>query len=153
MKLFDLTGRVALVTGGNGGIGVVCNILSASNANTRSVGEVDGGNVYYAGGGGGSIASNSTGTSGDGGKGGGGNGYRPTSDPDHDSYESGDANTGGGAGGVDGAGTSGGSGVVILKYPSTKTITVGAGLTSTTDTEGSNKITVFTAGTGNVSFS
>ena len=32
-------------------------------------------------------------------------------------------------------GTAGGSGVVILKYPSTKTITIGAGLTSTTDTE------------------
>ena len=71
-----------------------------------------------------------------------------TSDPDHDAYENGAANTGGGAGAADGAGTAGGSGVVILKYPSTKTITIGAGLTSTTDTEGSNKITTFTAGTG-----
>ena len=138
--------------GGDGGIGVVCNILSSSNANTRSVGEVDGSDVYYGGGGGGSIASNSTQTAGDGGKGGGGNGYRPTSDPDHDSYENGAANTGGGAGATDGAGTTGGSGVVILKYPNTKTISVGAGLTSTTDTEGSNKITTFTAGTGNVSW-
>ena len=41
---------------------------------------------------------------------------------------------------------------MILRYPNTKTITVGAGLTSTTDTEGSNKVTVFTAGTGTVSW-
>ena len=85
-------------------------------------------------------------------KGGGGFGWRPTNIAEHANYDNGDANTGGGAGATDGAGTSGGSGVVILKYPSTKTISVGAGLTSTTDTEGSNKITTFTAGTGNVSW-
>jgi len=140
--------------GGDGGIGVICNILSASNANTRSVGEVDGSNVYYAGGGGGTNGDQSTGNPGDGGKGGGGDGFDNTNDgTNYASYDSGDANTGGGGGGVPGAGTTGGSGVVILKYPNTKTISVGAGLTSTTDTEGSNKITVFTAGTGNVSWS
>ena len=64
----------------------------------------------------------------------------------------GTANTGGGGGGSGGSGTYGGSGIVILRYPSTKTITVGAGLTSTTYTESPNKVTVFTAGTGNVSW-
>ena len=95
----------------------------------------------------------STGTAGLGGNGGGGNGYRPTSNSNFNSYDSGDANTGGGGGGVDGAGTAGGSGVVILRYPSVNNITVGAGLTSTTFTEGSNKVTVFTAGTGTISWS
>ena len=67
----------------------------------------------------------------------------------------GTANTGGGGGGNTGgsgsAGT-GGSGVVILRYPSDYTITVGAGLTSSTATDGLSKVTTFTAGTGTVSF-
>ena len=89
-----------------------------------------------------------------GGKGGGGDGYDNTNDgTNFASYDSGDANTGGGGGGVPGAGTTGGSGVVILRYPSVNNITVGAGLTSTTFTEGSNKVTVFTAGTGTISWS
>jgi hypothetical protein len=50
------------------------------------------------------------------------------------------------------AGAAGGSGIVILRYPSTDTITVGAGLTSSTSTVGENKVTVITAGTGNVSW-
>jgi hypothetical protein len=41
---------------------------------------------------------------------------------------------------------------VILKYADTKTITIGAGLTGSTSTSGSNKITTITAGTGNVSW-
>jgi hypothetical protein len=62
-------------------------------------------------------------------------------------------NTGGGGGrGVSQGATivaaSGGSGVVILRYPSYYTLSVGAGLTSTTSTVGSNKVTTFTAGTG-----
>jgi hypothetical protein len=43
-------------------------------------------------------------------------------------------------------GGTGGSGVVILKYPSSKSLTVGAGLTSSTATVGDYKITTFTAG-------
>jgi hypothetical protein len=50
-------------------------------------------------------------------------------------------------------GGNGGSGVVILRYPGSRTITVGAGLTSTTATVGSDKVTTITAGTGNVSWS
>ena len=62
---------------------------------------------------------------------------------------------GGGSGGAGAGNTSGagGSGVVILKYPSALTISnPGGGLTYTTSTSGSYKITTFTAGTGNVSW-
>ena len=61
---------------------------------------------------------------------------------------------GGGGGFQDGAvgGGNGGSGVVILRYPNDFTITVGGGLTSSTTTSGTSKITTFTAGTDNVSF-
>jgi hypothetical protein len=41
---------------------------------------------------------------------------------------------------------------VILRYPSSWTITIGAGLTGTTSTVGANKVTNITAGTGNVSW-
>jgi hypothetical protein len=47
----------------------------------------------------------------------------------------------------------GGSGVVIVRYPASYSLTVGAGLTSATETVGANKITTFTAGTDTVSFS
>jgi hypothetical protein len=49
-------------------------------------------------------------------------------------------------------GRSGGSGVVILRYPSAYTATIGAGLTGTTNTVQSKKVTVITQGTGNVSW-
>jgi hypothetical protein len=66
----------------------------------------------------------------------------------------GTANTGGGGGGTsDGAGGAGGSGIVVLKYPDTKTITIGAGLTGTTAApSGGFKVSTITAGTGNVSW-
>ena len=48
-------------------------------------------------------------------------------------------------------GANGGSGVVILRYPSTATLTnPGAGLTMSTATDGSDKVTTLTAGTGNI---
>jgi hypothetical protein len=74
---------------------------------------------------------------------------------DSTSVVSGAANTGSGGDGTDataGTGGSGGSGVVILKYPTSFTITLGAGLTGTTSTVGSNKVTIITAGTGEVSW-
>jgi len=43
--------------------------------------------------------------------------------------------------------------VVVLRYSAGSTVTVGAGLTSTTYTEGTDKVTVFTAGTGTITFS
>ena len=88
-----------------------------------------------------------------GGLGGGGNGSRTGSGTP------GSTNTGGGAGGssLDGStafdGSLGGSGVVILRYlTSAGTITIGAGLTGTTATDGSHKVTTITAGTGSVSW-
>ena len=72
---------------------------------------------------------------------------------------SGTANTGGGGGGgaqnggaATGFGGSGGSGVTIFRYPDTIAITIGAGLTGSTATDGSFKVTTITAGTGNVSW-
>jgi hypothetical protein len=67
------------------------------------------------------------------------------------------ANTGDG-GGVDRGGSlprpgrAGGSGIVVLRYPSAQTITIGAGLTGSTTTSGSDSITTITQGTGNVSW-
>jgi hypothetical protein len=39
-----------------------------------------------------------------------------------------------------------------LRYTATKTITIGAGLTASTSTVGTDKVTTITAGTGNVSW-
>jgi len=68
----------------------------------------------------------------------------------------GTANTGGGGGGGGNAlgGANGGSGVVIIRYATADaTISVGAGLTSSSATDGSDTVVTFTAGTGTVSFS
>jgi hypothetical protein len=130
--------------GKNGGGGKAVNILNSTNAATSSVGELLPGSldVYYAGGGGGSVSS---GTAGQGGIGGGADGK-----VFGDGYNNGTANTGGGGAGFSG---SGGSGVIILRYPSSYTI---SGLTQATGspfTEGTDKVSVFTAGTGNITFS
>jgi hypothetical protein len=67
------------------------------------------------------------------------------------------ANTGGGGGGARGQSSSngfaGGSGVVILRYPSSISCNVGSGLTASTSTVGNDKVTTFTAGTGTITFS
>ena len=55
----------------------------------------------------------------------------------------GEANTGGG-----GMVAPGGSGIVIIRYPGTYTLTASGGLTTTTDIDGAYKATSFTAGTG-----
>jgi len=67
-------------------------------------------------------------------------------------------NTGGGGGGggtsaTDYTGKTGGSGIVILKYPREYSVGGGTGLTFSTSTSGVFKITSFTAGTGTISFS
>jgi hypothetical protein len=75
-----------------------------------------------------------------------------------DQAPSGTVNTGGGGGGGGNAystslsGGAGGSGIVILRYPNTYTITLGAGLTGTTSNVSTDKVTTITAGTGNVSW-
>jgi hypothetical protein len=136
--------------GGNGGAGAICNILTASQASTESVGEVSGSDVYYAGGGGGSPISSDNG-----GLGGGSQGAT-----NNDNATAATANTGGGGGGGRNAsdtnnvyGGAGGSGVVILKYSDAYTIT-GTGVTfGNTYTSGGYKVTPITQGTGTVSFS
>ena len=150
----DQTGNT---TGGtNGGVGLAVNILSAANATTASVGEVSGSDVYFAGGGGGgSYLSIAVGSGGLGGGADGENtgvGFNAT------------GNTGGGGGGGGGSnadstrvGGNGGSGVVILRYPSDYTITETTSptvLTFNTYTEGSDKVTVFKSGeNGTIQFS
>ena len=63
---------------------------------------------------------------------------------------------GGGEGGSgnygQGAPGSGGSGLVVMRYSNAYTATDSAGLTASTTTSGSDKITTFTAGTGTISF-
>ena len=140
--------------GGNGGVGLSIDLLNSTNAAAASVGEVSGSDVYYAGGGAGSRGYSSL--SGSGGLGGGGG------DNVADSVAvDGTLNTGGGGGGTAGqastvAGAAGGSGVVILRYPSAYQITVGSGITEASGspfTESTDKVSVFTGGTGTISFS
>lgn len=142
--------------GGNGygGVGVTNTIITASEATTASVGEVDGSDVYYAGGGGGGGNSGDSSIP-DGGKGGGGRG----SSTNGDNGQDGTNNTGGGGGGGasrgDGNGwdgSEGGSGVLILRYANTYSISQ-TGLTFSTITQGDNKVSIITAGTGTISFS
>lgn len=127
--------------GGNGGVGAITTILSSSTATTVGVGEISGSTVYFSGGGAGSGSSQGTGGLGGGGNGGG-------------NY-SGAPKTGGGCGGTYNTSVSGagGSGVVILRYPASHTLTADGsddGLTVSTYTEGSFKVSVYTAGTGNI---
>ena len=104
--------------GGDGGDGLQNNITGT--------------NTYYAGGGGGGqyLYNTASGTYGDGGSGGGGNGGRPNAI--NGTY--GISNTGGGGGGASADsgfapnGGNGGSGTVIIKYPTANTLTSSAGL-------------------------
>tara|TARA_R100000773_G_scaffold17641_1_gene15986 strand:- start:754 stop:1914 length:1161 start_codon:yes stop_codon:yes gene_type:complete len=144
-------------SGGTGGTGILSNIITSTEATAESVGEVSGGYAYFSGGGG--AGGNSTLQNPPGGLGGGGQGSKTYSDD----ATAGTANTGGGGGGGasrgDGSGWDaelGGSGVVILRYPSDITCTVGAGLTQSSNsplTQGTKKVTVLTAGAGTVTFS
>ncbi len=145
--------------GGGGGAGAVgSNGATSGSAQGGAGGDgvtnsISGSSVTYAGGGGGQGMQWTGGASGRpggaGGSGGGGTGGGSTTPTD------GGTNLGGG-GGSPGYTTSGvgagGSGIVILSYPNTLTLTIPGGLTSSTATGGSIKITTFTAGTGNIQF-
>jgi len=147
--------------GGGGGAGAVGGAGSSSGGGAGGDGlqvSITGTPVYYAGGGGGE--SQGANTQRAGGQGGGGTGGTYVNANSITAATSGTANTGGGGGGgtndsnIDnGLGGNGGAGIVILRYPNTKTITIGAGLTGSTATDGSDKVTTFTAGTGTISFS
>jgi len=117
--------------GGNGGNG-------ASNSITGSAVTRGGG------GGGGGISAGGSGGAGGGGAGtvtGGSNGT---------------ANLGGGAGGCAGStsGAQGGSGLVIIRFPTAEgSPTIGAGLTSSSATDGTDTVITFTAGTDTITWS
>ena len=129
-------GKAGKSGGGNtdgGGAGGASQTPTGRQGGAGLASEITGSSVTRAGGGG-------SHQNGGGGTGGGGN----------SNGQAGTANTGGGGGGNNGAGA---SGVVILRYPASATITVGSGLTSSTATDGADKVTTFTAGTDNISFS
>lgn len=150
------------IGGGGGGTGAAGGVGAIGTGNTGGAGgngvavSITGTSVTYGGGGGaGGNFQYQQNAGGPGGTGGGGNGACINGSTSNG--VAGTANTGGGGGGAgyNGAGRPagvGGSGVVILRYPSASTITIGAGLTGTTATSGSNKVTTITAGSGNVSW-
>ena len=127
--------------GGNGGAG-------ASNSITGTA-------LFYAGGGGGGSQDGSNaGTPGTGGAGGGGTGMAYSAS--FISANNAEENTGGGGGGGNSTANLpsgiGGSGVVILRYPSGYALTIPGTLASTTTLISGIKITKFTAGTGDIQF-
>jgi len=134
--------------GGAGGNGTNASSGTGGNGGTGLASTITGSSVTYAGGGGGGGGT----TGGSGGSGGGGDGGSNANG------NNGTANTGGGGGGSFGSTSAsrpsgnGGSGVVIIRYPSDYTISQ-TGLTLTTATDGSDKVTTITAGTGTVSWS
>ncbi len=126
-------------SGGNGGNGLISNISSTP--------------IYYAGGGGGGVYGGQGGVTnrGTGGLGGGGNGNYGNGNG-----SAGEAARGGGGGGggyPNESAYNGGSGIVIAKYLSSRTLTIGVGLTSSTVITGSYKITTFTAGSDTITIS
>ena len=126
---------------GGGGAGATGGSWNGSSGNRNGgagqASTITGTSVTRAGGGGGQLRNNgSEGTGSDGG------GNSPSGN--------GTANTGGGGGAGSG---SGGSGIVILRYIDSLTITIGAGLTGTVSAaSGGYKRATITAGTGNVSW-
>jgi len=120
--------------GGGGGAGSIGSTATAGGAagGDAKASTITGSSVYFSAGGGGkrgySLASN----------GASGSNWRQTNS---------------GCGGTATSPKSGQSGIVIIKYPNTKTVTIGSGLTGSTTTSGSDKITTFTAGTGTITFS
>lgn len=137
------TGNYANAQGGAGGNGSVSAITGLA--------------LYYAGGGGGGAygdfgaESGGPGGSGVGGKGSGTSGLATP----------GATNTGGGGGGGGShssypieyrSGANGGSGVVILRYPKTNTLTVNGELMFSTTTVDNDYVTTFTSGNGTVSW-
>ena len=124
---------------GNGGVG-----LSSSITGTAT----------FRGGGGGGSGWSSSYNPGTGGNGGGGTGGKMWAGGTYTAPTAGTVNTGGGGGGEpqqNTVGAAGGSGIVILRYSNIYTLTSTSGtLVHTTATDGSDKVTTITAGTGNI---
>jgi hypothetical protein len=142
-------------SGGGGGAGAIGGSATSNNqcgdGGDGRESSITGTPIYYAGGGGGGMYSSSSGN-GSGGLGGGGDGYRGTGQ----AIQQGTPNTGGGGGGGGNynRGGYGGSGVVILKYPDSYTVSKSVGLISSVDstTVSGYKIETFTSGTGTITF-
>jgi hypothetical protein len=118
--------------GQSGGRALRYYVEYATSGGSGTASTITGSSVTYSGGGGGGNGPHGNGTGGNlANRAGGGQGA---------------ANFGNGGG-------AGNSGVVVVRYPSDKSLTVGAGLTSTTATVGANKVTTITAGTGNIVWS
>jgi len=159
-------GNNSTIAGGGGGAGNTSSTAGDGGAGIQI--NIDGNNYYWGGGGGGA-------NDGDGGIGGGGgattdisgqgqggaSAINPGQDGTSTSGGNGGDNTGGGGGGAGGGGSSpdtggnGGDGIIIIKYPDLFALTVGSGLTYSTDTSTFTgyDVTTFTAGTGTISFS
>jgi hypothetical protein len=142
-------GNLEASGGGGGGAGESGNTDAAGFGGDGVASSITGTSVTRAGGGGGAERFSGSKAGGDGGGGAGGVANSTNGSP-------GTTNTGGGGGGGWQSGSrnggNGGSGLVIIRYPNTYAITGGTGLTFTTTTVGSDKVTTFTAGTGNIQF-
>ena len=146
--------------GGGGGAAAVGGNAGANNGNGGNGGAgasttITGSTTYYAGGGGGGCRGAYA--PGAGGIGGGASGVANEGSPNPQPGP-GTVNTGGGGGGAGwdgGIGGFGGSGIVIVKYPDTRTANIPVGITASTDSSSvpGYKVTTFTAGTGTVTFS
>lgn len=140
--------------GAVGGIGISAASYTAGPGGAGCSSCITGSTVFYAGGGGGGTLLgrplSCPGAQALGGIGGGGNGGRYTSPL----FTSGETNTGGG-GGSSGyiGGANGGSGIVVIKFPSSYSITIDPGLTACQSSVGPYNIACFLSGTGNISFS
>ena len=164
--------NVSVVVGGGGGNSTFSTVTSNAGGNGGNAGGGGGGGCGGAGSFGTPTASGGSGTAGQGfaggyGAGGGGGsgsaGGGNSSGAGVTSSITGSATTyapgsyGNGGAGGSGAACSGGSnpgsaGVVVLRYPSSFTITLGAGLGGSTSTVGTDKVTTITSGSGNVSW-
>ena len=142
--------------GGGGGAAGSGGGGSSSNGGAGGTGlqvNIDGNNYYYAGGGGGGVTG--SGTAGIGGSSVGGAGGADVANPGGNNASPANRGSGGGGGGyrtsgtVYGGGGNGSGGVVILRYPSSYTI---GGLSGSTTTVGSDSVTTFSTGTGNVNW-
>jgi len=149
--------------GGGGGAGEVGNTDGTGFGGDGITNSITGSSLFYSGGGGGSQGG--SGTVFPGGDGGGGNGSRNGRGGSAINAQPGQVNTGGGGGGGcyynnSGVGTfiaqaaAGGSGLVILRYPSGARIIdrIDPGLVYDFSDDGTFKRYVFTAGSGNLTF-
>jgi hypothetical protein len=144
-------GENSASNGGGGGGGASSVGAAASNGGgnggTGTSNSITGSALFYAGGGGGGSSTGSY-SGGAGGSSVGGDGTIFATGGNATANRGG----GGGGAGTPYVGGNGGSGIVVLKYPNTKTITIPGTLTATTTTVSTDKVTTFTAGTGNIQF-